>query len=158
MSEVAVKDDAQMSGENDEGVVVDPDLVFTTPPKPHLSTESTVERTVGFQLDGQTYYLIKPRKWEDALMALEETAARRATGADVLWQGWDFLQTVVTPESLRRLMGRARDDSDDFERSDLFDLIPKIIRKLQAKETAGKAAVPRPARARAARSASAPRE
>lgn len=160
MSDVAVKDDAQTAaGEVEaEGVVVDPELVFTTKAKPHLTQATVEERTVAFELDGEIYYLVKPRKWEDLLVSLEETAARRATGPDVLWQGWEFLHTVVTAESLRRLLGRAKDDSDDFERSDLFDLIPQIIRTLHAKEQAGAGSrQPRPARARAARPASAPR-
>ncbi|MDP9869229.1 MULTISPECIES: hypothetical protein [Streptosporangium] len=159
MSDAAVKDNAQAAaGEAEmEEVVVDPELVFTTKTKPHLTKTSVEERTVVFQLDGETYYLVKPRKWEDLLVSLKETAARRATGPDVLWQGWEFLHTVVTAESLRRLLSRAKDD-DDFERSDLFNLIPQIIRTLHAKEQAGAGSrQPRPARARAARSASAPR-
>ncbi|MER6828914.1 hypothetical protein ABT352_23235 [Streptosporangium sp. NPDC000563] len=162
MSDAAVKDDTQTAeaGEEVQHVVVDPELVFVTKAKPHLTQATVEERTVAFQLDGETYYLVKPRKWEDLLTSLEETAARRATTPDVLWQGWDFLHTVVTAESLRRLLNRAKDDSDDFERSDLFDLIPQIIRTLHAKEQAKVGAgdrQPAPARARAARSAPASR-
>jgi len=161
MSGAAVKDDAQAAAEAGgevQHVVVDPELVFVTKAKPHLTQATVEERTVAFQLDGETYYLVKPRKWEDLLTSLEETAARRATTPDVLWQGWDFLHTVVTAESLRRLLNRAKDDSDDFERSDLFDLIPQIIRTLHAKEQAKVGAGDRqPARARAARSAPASR-
>ncbi|MFI6290001.1 hypothetical protein ACIBEJ_00360 [Nonomuraea sp. NPDC050790] len=150
MSDVAVKDTEAAAPAVD--VAVDPDLVFTTKPKPHLSTESVADRMVAFELDGATYFLVKPRKWEDLLVELEETQARRATGPDVLWAGWDFLERVIVPESLRRLMARVKNDSDDLERADLFLLIPQIIQKLAAKEQQP-APDARPKRARAARTA-----
>ncbi|GAA2685434.1 hypothetical protein [Nonomuraea recticatena] len=161
MSDIAVKDaeaadqEAEDSAGAIDGVVVDPDLVFTTKPKPHLSQESAADRMVAFQLDDATYYLVKPRKWEDLLVELEETQARRATGPDVLWTGWDFLERVIVPESLRRLLARVKDDNDDLERADLFLLIPQIIHKLAARENGRKAAPagPRPARAKAGRGA-----
>lgn len=138
-----------LSGD-EAAVEVDPELVFTTPKKEHLSAAGEAQRTVPFQLDGEVYYLIKPRKWEDLLVALESTAARRASDADRIWAGKEFLESVLAPASLARLTARVKDDQDDFEWLDLYDLLPKIVSKLSAMDARNSSAgKPKPARARA---------
>lgn len=139
---------AEVTDEGLEGnVVVEPDLVFTTPKK-ERPAETEEARRIPFELDGETYTAIRPVKLEETLLMLVEAGARRATTADTLWAGAEFFRRVLAPESLVRLQKRLDDDDDPFEITDLYGILERIVRKLSA--DASKSGT-RPARARARR-------
>lgn len=127
------------------GEVVRPELMFTTPQR-ETSPEPT-ER-IPFQIDGETYTIIRPRKLDEVLSQLAEAGARRATTADILYAGANFLRRVLAPESAARIQARLDDDEDDLRLDDVFAILERIVTVLSADQPA---AGPRPARARARR-------
>lgn len=127
-----------------EGTVVAPDLVFVTPQKDRAD-EPEADRRIPFTLDGVEYTAIRPVKLEETLLVLVEASARRATTADTLWAGSEFLRRVLAPASLTRLQARLDDDKDPFEITDLYDILTSIVRKLAA---SSRKQAPQPARAR----------
>ncbi len=135
---VATKDEDAI-----EGVVVAPELVFTTP-KRDEKVEDVAARTIPFDLDGEIYHVVRPHKLEETMAALAEAEARRATIADRLYAGSAFLRKVLTPSSASRLQARLDDDTDPFRLEDLYDILGRIVDVL-AKDNQET----RPARARA---------
>lgn len=131
------------------GVVVRPDLVFTTPAK-NRTREPEAERALPFTIDGAVYTIIRPNKLEETIAGLIESGARRATEADVLFAGMTFLRKVLARESLTRLQARLDDDDDDFEIGDLFDTLERIAVALVRSAPASTGRGPVPARRRAA--------
>lgn len=135
---VATKDEDAI-----EGVVVAPELVFTTP-KRDEKVEDTATRTKYFELDGEIYEIIRPHKLEETLAALAESEARRATVADRLYAGSAFLRKVLSPSTVTRLQARLDDDKDPFRLEDLYGILARVVEVL-AKDNQET----RPARARA---------
>lgn len=122
-------------------IVVDPDLVFTTPERDD-EDESEADRTVAFEIDGEIYKIIRPRKFPEVMRRLIAATSRRASEADTLWAGEEFLERVLHPDSIRRLNERLGDDDDPFREEDLYDILKKVVEKIGEKErekTSGKA-------------------
>ncbi len=128
-------------------VVVAPDLVFVTSEKDR-EDEPEEDRRFPFEVDGVEYTAIRPVKLEETLAGLVEASARRATTADAMWAGSEFLRRVIVPESLARLQQRLDDDKDPFEITDLYDILTSIVGKLAA---GSRKQAPQPAQARARR-------
>lgn len=114
-------------------VVVDPDLVFTTPERDD-EAEPVSERTIAFEIDGEIYKIIKPRKFPEVMRRLIAATSRRASEADTLWAGEEFLERVLHPDSIRRLNERLGDDDDPFREEDLYDILKKVVEKIGEKE------------------------
>lgn len=129
---------AAEAGEPDEQAaiepvrVIPPELRFTTADKP--VDDAGGERELPFELDGETYTIIRPRKLDEVLAQLIEAGARRATTADALYAGQRFLQRVIAPESLERLQRRLDDDEDPFRLEDLFEILERIVQVLNEAE------------------------
>lgn len=140
---IALDDDGAL-----DGVVISPDLVFTTPKK-ERPAESLAERSINFSIDGETYVIIRPAKLQEAIAGLIESGARRATESDVLFAGSTFLRKVLAPASLARINARLEDDADDFEITDLFDNLERIALALIKSAPAAPRGGPVPARRRA---------
>lgn len=133
------------------GTVVNPDLVFTTPAK-QRPADPDADRLIPVMIDGEEYTVVRPRKLRETLAGLVEAGARRATEADALYAGSNFLRKVFTPESAQRLQARLDDDEDDLELEDLFGYIEKIsVMLIRSAPGGGQAGAPEPARRRARR-------
>lgn len=128
--------DGGQAGEDGGAGVIEPSRVI--PPELKFSTrdrdadaDDEGPRELPFEVDGETYTIIRPYKLDEVLAQLIEAGARRATTADVLYAGQRFLQRVIAPESLERLQRRLDDDGDPFRLEDLFDILERIANVLK---------------------------
>lgn len=124
-AEAELVDDEPLEGE----IVVDPDLVFTTPETAE-EIQPEAERTIAFEIDGEIYKIIRPHKFPEVMRRLIAASSRRASAADALWAGEEFLDRVFAPESIRRLNQRLNDDADPFREEHLFEFLEKIVEKM----------------------------
>ncbi|MBT2226245.1 hypothetical protein [Nonomuraea sp. NEAU-A123] len=127
-AEAELVDDEPIEGT----VVVDPDLVFTTPDRDDEDDTPEAERTIAFEIDGEIYKIIRPKKFPEVMRRLIASTSRRASTADALWAGEEFLDRVLQPDSIRRLNERLNDDNDKFREEDLYDILVKVMEKMGA--------------------------
>lgn len=123
-------------------MVVAPDLVFTTTPAPE-DPEPAGDRRIPFEVDGEIFFAVRPKKLAEVLAKLSRAAARQANDADRLWAVFEFLDKVLDPESAFRLQARMDDEGDDFGVLQMFGIMEKLVTRLGGKPAAVK---PAPAR------------
>ncbi|MBP2703534.1 hypothetical protein JOL79_06940 [Microbispora sp. RL4-1S] len=130
----ATKLDETTAGEQtlEPSRVIPPELRFTTGGRDDDQAGEAPE-PVEFEIDDVTYTAIIPRKVDEVLAGLIEANARRATTADALYAGMKFMHRVIAPESLARLQARLDDDADKFRIGDLYDILGKLVKVVEAK-------------------------
>lgn len=85
--------------------------------------------TITFDLDKQQYTARKPK---DALSAMVLAASsEQATGADVMYTLFRWLDAAMPEADYQRLQSRLKDYDDDFDIEELLNLIVDLVQQFQ---------------------------
>lgn len=102
-------------------------LTYNTPKRDRKDVTQT------FDLDGQQYTARKPK---DALSAMVLAASSdQATGADVMYTLFRWLDAALPEGDYQRLQSRLKDYDDDFDIEDLLDITVDVIQQFQRMES-----------------------